>query len=579
MYLYDKSSSLIGENICQSMRRIVTFLQISVLVISQILPFFAFAQAKNITVKSFEVTFPEKVIVNEAFDITVKALWADGKKIDNYEGTIYCGSLNRPPADVVLPVCDDAGEGYTFTLSDQWEHTFSKGVTFKKPGVYELDIYEIENEGDGVSKTISITAAEKDAPPATKVDVTISEPANNITVSTKTITVAGTSKATSAIQILLNSKKVATAQTDKDGKFSVSVWELVSGNNDIVAEVLDGNGAVAGTSAKTTIKFGTDAPTIKDLSIKEWTEILAGETINFTANWDTNLKTVQLKIGDKTIVLEEDKNELGTYTGAFKTSEFEWEFSPIVAVTSQLGTKAEFKDLIKFTTVAAKIENIEIKTTEDKKVRFTFDLTPDIDQIQYFEIKYGTETEKYTKTVVTYDKSKISEQGKYTWYIPNIEPGDYFALITGLDKDKKATSINSGEQTFSVALDAAPTCFIEKISGFKVEERTSSYSVISWDKLSDATAYQIFKRDSSGEFALIDEITGNKYRINIDTTAEREIFEDFRVRGICKVGDFVGEGAFSESVAVQTGPELIIFFALFMASGIAFILVRRGYIH
>jgi hypothetical protein len=66
--------------------------------------------------------------------------------------------------------------------------------------------------------------------------------------------------------------------------------------------------------------------------------------------------------------------------------------------------------------------------------------------------------------VNTYEKSKISEEGKYTWYVPNVEPGEYFTIITGLDKDKKTTSINSGEQEFTVALDAAPSCTIEQIS-------------------------------------------------------------------------------------------------------------------
>ena len=471
------------------MRRIVTFFQITLLIFSQIFPFFAFAQTKNIEVKNFDVTFPAEVKVNEAFDMTVKALGADGKKIADYEGTVYFDNVNRPPADVTLPSFGD--DGYTFILSDQGEHTFSKGFTFKKAGVYEIDVYEIgtnENNGDWVSKTVSITAVEKDAPPAAKVDITITEPANNITVSTKTITVAGTSKATSAVNILLNGKKVGSAQTGADGKFTTTIGDLVSGSNEIVAEVLDGNNAPVGTSQKTTIKFGTDAPKITELKIKEGKEFLIGETITFTAKWDSNLKTVQVKVGEKAAILEEDKNALGTYTGAFKTSDFEWEFSPVVSVESQLGTKTDFKDLVKFSTVAAKIENIEIKTTTDKKVRFTFDLTPDIDQIQYFEIKYGTESEKYTKTINTYDKSKISEEGKYTWYVPNVEPGDYFALITGLDKDKKTTSINSGEQEFSVALDAAPTCFIEKISGFKIEQSTSAYSILSWDAQDEAVA-------------------------------------------------------------------------------------------
>jgi hypothetical protein len=116
---------------------------------------------------------------------------------------------------------------------------------------------------------VSITAVEKDAPPAGKTDITITEPTNNITVSTKTITVSGSSKATSTINLLLNGKKVGSTQTTADGKFSTTIGDLVSGNNDIVAEVLDGTGAPVGTSQKTTIKFGTDAPKITELKIKE----------------------------------------------------------------------------------------------------------------------------------------------------------------------------------------------------------------------------------------------------------------------------------------------------------------------
>jgi len=78
---------------------------------------------------------------------------------------------------------------------------------------------------------------------------------------------------------------------------------------------------------------------------------------------------------------------------------------------------------------------------------------------------------------------------------------------------------------------------------------------------------------------MIDEITTNEFRINIDTSAKQVTYDDFKVRGVCKNGTFVGTGDFSESVAVPTGPVMIIFFALFVSSGIAFILIRRGYLN
>ncbi len=241
-------------------------------------------------------------------------------------------------------------------------------------------------------------------------------------------------------------------------------------------------------------------------------------------------------------LLQEDKNKLGTYTGVLKTSDFDGEFSANVSVESQLGVKADIKDMAKFTTVTAKFENVKVEATADKKGRFTFDLTPDLDRLRYFKIKYGTESGKYTKEVLTYEKTQIKkEEGKYTWYIPNLEPGVYYATIIALDKDKKETPVNSGEQTLTVNIDAAPTCTIEKISGLKLETVTSTYSVMTWDTQPDASSYQIYKKDASGQFAMIDEITTNKYRINIDASAGQKIFEDFKIRGLCKNGAFVGE--------------------------------------
>jgi hypothetical protein len=66
--------------------------------------------------------------------------------------------------------------------------------------------------------------------------------------------------------------------------------------------------------------------------------------------------------------------------------------------------------------------------------------------------------------------------------------------------------------------------------------------------------------------------------VNIDMTAEEEVFEDFQIRATCKNWDITGEGAYSESVSVQTWPVAIIFMLFMIASGTAFILMKRGYL-
>jgi len=97
-------------------------------------------------------------------------------------------------------------------------------------------------------------------------------------------------------------------------------------------------------------------------------------------------------------------------------------------------------------------------------------------------------------------------------------------------------------------------------------KKSGSKSIISWDKLDDAASYQIFKKDSDGEYAMIDEINDTTYTVNIDMSTEEEVFEDFQIRATCKNGNITGEGAYSESVSVQTGPAAIAFMMLLIAS-------------
>ncbi len=280
-------------------------------------------------------------------------------------------------------------------------------------------------------------------------------------------------------------------------------------------------------------------------------------------------------------MLVEDTTRLGVYSGTTQISNFEGEVKPTVNVESFQGTKASFPDLLNINIVSSSFENVKVLGERDTapnlfKTRFTFSLKTDLDEIKYFKIKYGTQSGQYDKEVITFEKTQIKSGDQYTWYIPGMAGGVYYSTIIGLDKDKKELAMNSGEQTFEL-MTSAETCYIDKVSGVTVKT-SGSKSIISWDKLADAASYQIFKKDADGEYAMIDEITETTYTINIDMSLEEEVFEDFQIRATCKNGDIVGEGDYSDSVAVQTGPVAIAFMMLLIASGAAFILMRRGYL-
>ena len=339
--------------------------------------------------------------------------------------------------------------------------------------------------------------------------------------------------------------------------------------------MIDGTGKVVGNST-VTVNYSLDAPKIDSLTLKEGTQVFAGSTVHLEAVGDPGLKKVIVQFGDKPVVLIEDSTRLGIYSGTTQLSSFEGEVKPTINVESYKGTTAEFANLLNINVVSSSFQNVKVEATPDKKARFTFSLKTDLDEIKYFKIKYGTQSGQYDKEVITFEKSQMKEGDKFTWYIPGVDQGEYYSTIIGLDKDKKELSITSGEQMFSL-LNSAETCFIDKVSGVTVK-KSGSKSIISWDTLEDAASYQIFKKDADGEYAMIDEITETSYKINIDVSSEEEVFEDFQIRATCKNGEIAGEGAYSESVSVQTGPATIAFMMLMIASGVAFILMRRGYL-
>ena len=186
-------------------------------------------------------------------------------------------------------------------------------------------------------------------------------------------------------------------------------------------------------------------------------------------------------------------------------------------------------------------------------MRFTFDLVPDLDQIQYFKIQYGNESGKLDDSVTTLRKDQIREESKYTWYIPNLENGEYFATIMGLDADKDDTPVISPETSFVINLEAPPTeCFIDNVGGVYVEA-FDTHSIIHWDNLSDAKTYLIFKKNSQGQYVLIDEVHQNQYTVHIDMSYPNIRYEEFSIKATCKEGNLDGESYdFSKGVSVQT---------------------------
>lgn len=72
-----------------------------------------------------------------------------------------------------------------------------------------------------------------------------------------------------------------------------------------------------------TIRYSLDAPKITSLDVKEGNQIFAGSVVNLEAIGDAGLKTVTVKFGGQTVVLEEDPTHPGIYKGTVQVTGFE----------------------------------------------------------------------------------------------------------------------------------------------------------------------------------------------------------------------------------------------------------------
>jgi len=177
---------------------------------------------------AFDLIIPDTARVNEAIDVTVKALKPDASTNTTYEGSISF-DIDKDPTSVTLPCYimavpsseTNSLNTCAFQLSDQGEKKFPVSFTFSKPGTYQVTVIEDVEPYAEVSKSIIIT--DGGAPSTLAETVTITDPVSQMTLSENTVTVRGTSKVTSSINISVNGTKQASTTTNTQGSFESPV--------------------------------------------------------------------------------------------------------------------------------------------------------------------------------------------------------------------------------------------------------------------------------------------------------------------------------------------------------------------
>ncbi|MDZ7895377.1 MAG: hypothetical protein U5M50_10695 [Sphingobium sp.] len=87
-----------------------------------------------------------------------------------------------------------------------------------------------------------------------------------------------------------------------------------------------------------------------------------------------------------------------------------------------------------------------------------------------------------------------------------------------------------------------------------------SKSVITWDKIEKAAAYNVYKNRTTGELELVEKVIEPKIEINI--TGDIVEYDDFVIKAVLDDGKCNVESTNKEMTKVQTGPKEVLLLIL-----------------
>ncbi len=188
-----------------------------------------------------------------------------------------------------------------------------------------------------------------------------------------------------------------------------------------------------------------------------------------------------------------------------------------------------------------------------------------------FKFVYGTESGALSKESVSFEKAKIlsgstasGAAATYRWYVSGLEPSKYFFKIKGLDVAGSEIGLESDLIEVDLALNAAGKCTIGNVAGLKVATDEEK-SELTWDAIAEALSYNVYKKDASGSFVLIENVKEAKYVIHLAKDAVK--YDDFAVKAVCSDGE-TESADYAEVTKVQTGPaQILVLLALALSMG------------
>jgi len=297
----------------------------------------AFAHASNVATFDFKVN-PTKVQVGESIDIEITAIDTNGNVVKDYLGEIYVFVQERSE-DTNLQF------EHTFTAVNQWIYKIENGMKFLDPGKYNIIV--VDNFDGDVSAYAEVEVVgniKRDSG-----DISITSPQAGTTIPSTQVSVSGSTLPNHSVILTVNEEKISTS-SNASGIFEVKVKDLKNGENVVIADVLDADDVVIGSSPQVFFEVAALSPLFKYILLNpDQDEYEPQTTVEVTVSATPKVKT-EITFHGTTLTLTEVSS--GTYTGEITTPE-DADIYPIdVKLTGELGAITEEKWATSLTVVA-----------------------------------------------------------------------------------------------------------------------------------------------------------------------------------------------------------------------------------
>ncbi len=472
---------------------------------------------------------PSTFDVNQAVDVTIRAIDAQGNTIVDYDGYIFTDIISDTQwvslwyDDFVVP-----WEGILFfEPGDLWVKTLSKSLIVRKNWSYIFKVADLDDDRITGQRSIVVWSQQQSA--TTPIVITTPSSWWIETASAITVLADAGDLSNAPYQLLLNGLPSLTWTTSTQGAINAIVTGLQEGSNSLQIKVLDRNGIVLGQSTAITFTYQSIADEFfYGLQILPSTQTKQWDKLVFNVSTSDSVSSVELLLGTgRTYPM--DRDTAGKYLKQVLIED-KWVVPVSVRLNAGWNMKL-YQDVASLTvqeSVAIWLTKFYTQSVDKSALMMMWQV---IWSAPSFIIKYGTNKDALTQELkVNTNEIEIKNILPTSVYYFQIIPADAQGNIIGTPSEIKEINPSS--------LQAQVTCIVEGIQ-LRNEQIDDKYYFV-WDVVENAEKYFIYRSDSPttilSEMRKVGETTSTRFEYPFNKDALQEEFAYYAVVAVCPDG-------------------------------------------